>query len=117
MAGGQGAVALGRSVPHLRVPALVRWPAQLPAGQERQTPCMSMDWLPTLLRAAGVTPAPQLALDGCDLLPMLQGADVEPERFAQLQAAYADWAAQMLPYPQRQWPGIRAVKDRFRNLG
>ena len=149
----------------LRVPALVRWPAQLPAGQERQTPCMSMDWLPTLLRAAGVTPAPQLALDGCDLLPMLQGADAgperalfwrtrdqgavrmgpwkllcdgelrflfhvlddpreqanlkqrEPERFAQLQAAYADWAAQMLPYPQRQWPGIRAVKDRFRNLG
>ena len=165
MAGGQGAVALGRSVPHLRVPALVRWPAQLPAGQERQTPCMSMDWLPTLLRAAGVTPAPQLALDGCDLLPMLQGTDAgperalfwrtrdqgavrmgpwkllcdgelrflfhvlddpreqanlkqrEPERFAQLQAAYADWAAQMLPYPQRQWPGIRAVKDRFRNLG
>ncbi len=149
----------------LRVPALVRWPAQLPAGQERQTPCMSMDWLPTLLRAAGVTPAPQLALDGCDLLPMLQGTDAgperalfwrtrdqgavrmgpwkllcdgelrflfhvlddpreqanlkqrEPERFAQLQAAYADWAAQMLPYPQRQWPGIRAVKDRFRNLG
>ena len=34
----------------LRVPALVRWPAQLPAGQERQTPCMSMDWLPTLPR-------------------------------------------------------------------
>ena len=32
-------------------------------------------------------------------------------------SSMAPWAAQMLPYPQRQWPGIRAVKDRFRNLG
>jgi hypothetical protein len=39
-----------------------------------------------------------------------------PERFAELRARCAAWEAQMLPYPARQWPGILAVKSRFRDL-
>jgi arylsulfatase A-like enzyme len=34
---------------------------------------MSMDWLPTLLAAAGVNPDPNFLSDGVDLLPRLAG--------------------------------------------
>lgn len=149
----------------LRVPAIVRWPAVLPAGVDRETPCMSMDWLPTLVGAAGRQAAFSQPMDGVDLLPMLKG-DAVPEaralcwrtrdqgavrlgpwkylaegameflfnvvddpreqanlklreagHFDALKARYRDWEQSMLPYPERQWPGIRAVKDKFRNLG
>ena len=148
----------------LRVPAIVRWPARLPAGAVCDQTAMSMDWMPTLLGAVGC-PLPADASDGLDLMPSLADAtsppvdrtlfwrtrehravrdgpwkylrdgeleflfdlssDVreqanlklrEPARFEALRTAYAAWDATMLPYPPRQWPGILAVKARFRNL-
>jgi len=131
----------------LRIPAIVRWPGRLPAGQTSTQTAMSMDWLPTLLAAAGLAPAPDHPADGIDLLPHLanpqsvqdrtlfwryrrldqqacrQGEwkylkildntflfnvvedpmeranhkEREPEMFARLSAAYADWNATMLP--------------------
>lgn len=149
----------------LRVPAIVRWPSQVPAGALDATPCMSMDWLPTLLQAAGVDVAQGgVASDGISLLPALRGEGRvddralfwrtreqgalrlgewkylvdgqleflfnvvqdpreqancklrEPERLADMQQRYAQWESEMLPYPEREWPGIRVMKDRFRNL-
>jgi hypothetical protein len=40
----------------------------------------------------------------------------EPQRFAELKRRYSEWEERMLQYPERQWPGIRAVKSKFRNL-
>jgi arylsulfatase A-like enzyme len=37
-----------------------------------------MDWLPTLLDAAGVAPDPAYPPDGIDLLPVLRGGAVSP---------------------------------------
>ncbi|MGY2049245.1 sulfatase family protein [Methylobacterium sp. JK268] len=62
----------------LRVPALLSWPARLPAGRSCDQPMISMDWLPTLLAAAGTVPDPAYPPDGIDLLPILTGA--APER-------------------------------------
>ena len=57
----------------LRVPTLLRWPARLePQVNEQVT--ITMDWLPTLLAAAGVTPHAQYPSDGEDILPALTGA-------------------------------------------
>lgn len=54
----------------LRVPAIVRWPAGVPAGVECSQSCMSMDWMPTLLGAAGMV-VPADASDGINLMPAL----------------------------------------------
>ncbi|AOY93763.1 twin-arginine translocation pathway signal protein [Cupriavidus sp. USMAA2-4] len=56
----------------LRVPTLLRWPARLqPQVQEQVT--ISMDWLPTLLAAAGSAPHPDWPSDGENILPVLEG--------------------------------------------
>jgi arylsulfatase A-like enzyme len=57
----------------VRVPALVRWPGHIPAGSLCEQTAMTMDWLPTLLAAAGAGPDPAFPSDGVDLLPALSG--------------------------------------------
>lgn len=60
----------------IRVPFLAQWKGHLPAGIVYGEPVISLDILPTALRAAGVT-TPE-GLDGVDLLPFLRGARSEP---------------------------------------
>jgi arylsulfatase A-like enzyme len=55
----------------LRIPALVRWPGRVRAGSTTQQVTISMDWLPTLLAAAGGRPDPAYPSDGMSLLPTL----------------------------------------------
>jgi len=50
----------------IRVPAVLRWPGQLPGGETRSQLLAAMDVLPTLAAAAGVPLAPPVALDGED---------------------------------------------------
>jgi arylsulfatase A-like enzyme len=57
----------------LRIPAIIRWPGHVPAGVVNDQVIMSMDWLPTLLAAAGANPDPNYLSDGIDLLPVLTG--------------------------------------------
>jgi arylsulfatase A-like enzyme len=56
----------------LRVPTLLRWPARV-VPQVSQQVTITMDWLPTLLAAAGTRPAAAYPSDGDDLLPILLG--------------------------------------------
>ena len=62
----------------IRVPALMSWPAFLPHGVVNQQVNLTMDWMPTLLSAAGAEPAPDYPSDGIDLLPMLRN-DIAPQ--------------------------------------
>ena len=55
----------------LRIPALISWPARLPQGRTTDQVAISMDWLPTLLAAAGTAPEPAFPPDGMNLLPWL----------------------------------------------
>jgi arylsulfatase A-like enzyme len=55
----------------VRIPAVVRWPAKIPGGRTHDQVNISMDWLPTLLAAAGTTPDPAYPSDGMSLLPAL----------------------------------------------
>jgi arylsulfatase A-like enzyme len=55
----------------LRIPALIRWPGHIPAHSVTDQVAISMDWLPTLLAAAGTTPDPVSPPDGVNLLPVL----------------------------------------------
>ncbi|MFT7077803.1 MAG: arylsulfatase A-like enzyme [Planctomycetota bacterium] len=63
----------------VREPCAVRWPGQIPAGATSDLPIQSVDFLPTLLAAAGVAAPEGVELDGVDLLPVLRAPASEPE--------------------------------------
>lgn len=105
-----------------RVPWLVRWPAQVPAGVWRNDPIHLLDALPTLLAAAGAPDLPALLaagialqpvgtpyqadLDGVNQLPLLRG---EAARGARQALLY--WSADGLPIALRvdDWKLVFAV--------
>ena len=60
----------------IRVPALVRWPVELPAGAVSKQVGITMDLTATILAAAGVSPPPSYRPEGIDLLPLLREARV-----------------------------------------
>ncbi|MGH8701396.1 MAG: sulfatase family protein [Burkholderiales bacterium] len=64
----------------IRVPAVVRWPGQVPAGQVSSEIIQMMDVLPTLLAAAGGRPDPAWRVDGRDMLNVWRGRERAPER-------------------------------------
>lgn len=64
----------------IRVPALLRWPDRIEAGRTSDQVAITMDWLPTLLAAAGGAPDPDYQSDGLDLLPILLGNQPRVER-------------------------------------
>jgi arylsulfatase A-like enzyme len=55
----------------LRIPAIIAWPSRLPKGRTSEQVAISMDWLPTLIAAAGAGIDPASPPDGIDLLPHL----------------------------------------------
>jgi arylsulfatase A-like enzyme len=55
----------------LRIPSIISWPGRIPQGKTSDQVSISMDWMPTLLAAAGTSPDPALPPDGMNLLPHL----------------------------------------------
>ncbi|MFM9030466.1 MAG: sulfatase-like hydrolase/transferase, partial [Opitutaceae bacterium] len=72
-----------------RVPCLMRWPGQLPAGAVSDQYVMTIDLLPTLARRIGAE-LPKLKIDGLDVWPILsqQPGATNPH------AGYGNWYAQ-----------------------
>jgi len=64
----------------IRVPYLVRWPARVQAGGVTRQLAITMDWVPTMLEAAGVQPHREYPLDGLSLLPVLGKPEATFER-------------------------------------
>ncbi|HSO38363.1 MAG TPA: sulfatase-like hydrolase/transferase [Labilithrix sp.] len=65
----------------LRVPAIARWPGRITAGSVSAQVMASMDWLPTLLGAAGVQADREYPSDGEDLVPVMTGqAPLHPRK-------------------------------------
>ena len=64
----------------IRVPAVARWPARIPAGRVSHQAGITMDLTATILAAAGVAPTADERSDGIDLLPIISGRAPEVER-------------------------------------
>ena len=82
----------------IRVPFLVQWKGQLPAGKTFDHPVNCLDVLPTALAAAGVDVPAAWKLDGVNLLPHLRGEAAEPPHAAlywrdggQMAVRVGDW--------------------------
>jgi arylsulfatase A-like enzyme len=56
----------------IRVPYIVRWPAQVKPGGFTAQHAITMDWVATFLEAAGARAHPEYPLDGLNLLPVLR---------------------------------------------
>ncbi len=63
----------------IRMPALMSWPARIPAGQVLDGVGAAMDIFPTFLRAAGGDPS-AYEPDGLDVLPMVADGADSPHR-------------------------------------
>jgi arylsulfatase A-like enzyme len=63
----------------MRVPALFWWPGKIAPGVVSEMGA-SLDLLPTLLSLAGISPRPDVILDGEDLSPALLGTGPSPRR-------------------------------------
>jgi arylsulfatase A-like enzyme len=57
----------------IRVPTIVRWPGRIAAGSVSEQVTITMDWVPTLLAAAGTVPDAAYPSDGEDLGPLMTG--------------------------------------------
>lgn len=56
----------------MRVPLIVRWPGMVAPGSRSDTVVVGMDFYPTFLEMAGISPPVQI-LDGKSLMPVLTG--------------------------------------------
>jgi len=64
----------------IRVPLILRWPAQLPANKRSAQVAITMDLTASILAAAGATTPTGYKLDGLNLLPSLSGQSPIVER-------------------------------------
>jgi arylsulfatase A-like enzyme len=65
----------------LRIPAIARWPGRIPVGSVADQVIITMDWLPTLLAAAGTSPDAAYPSDGQGLgSVMTDGAASHPRK-------------------------------------
>lgn len=56
----------------VRVPAMMRWKGHIPAGQQRGEMLANIDFAPTILDIAGVTPPAAMKVDGKSFWPLVQ---------------------------------------------
>ena len=90
----------------IRVPFFARWPARL-AAQRIDVLGAHIDLAPTLLAAAGISPPPDVAFDGSNLLPLWEGSTRSwPERTYFVQSHRGN-----APVPYR---AFAAVEQRYK---
>lgn len=77
----------------IRVPLIVRWPQRIRPRVEFEQVMTSMDFLPTLLAAAGAAPDRSMPSDGENLLPVLTGEAAPRDRRLFWRFRNADQAA------------------------
>ena len=84
----------------MRVPCIVRWPGQIPAGAKCDEIVSTMDFLPTFARLAGA-PLPQdRIIDGRDVWPLLSG---QPDARSPHAAFYYYYTDQLQAVRSGRW--------------
>ncbi len=64
----------------IRVPALIRWPGRIPAGEASDQVGITMDLTASILAATGTAVPVDARLEGINLMPILEGRAPEVER-------------------------------------
>jgi arylsulfatase A-like enzyme len=77
----------------IRVPFFLRWPERVKAGSRSEQVNISMDWVPTLLTAAGASAHADYPSDGMNLLDVVEGRSKPVPRALYWRYKTADQAA------------------------
>ncbi len=64
----------------IRVPAIMEWQGEIPAGLVQNQAAMTIDILPTLAKLTG-SKLPELTIDGTDIWPMIMGNTMEEKPY------------------------------------
>jgi arylsulfatase A-like enzyme len=64
----------------LRIPAIISWSKRIPQGRTSDQVTITMDWMPTLLASAGVSPDASFPPDGMNLLPLVAPSAAKVDR-------------------------------------
>lgn len=106
-----------------KVPLIVRWPEQIPAGSFCHEMATMMDFLPTLAGITGAQIPNDHKIDGFDILPLLKGKRAKSHysffcyygRDGELAAIRkGKWKLHLLE-PSEKWAGIQPVMDALLN--
>lgn len=92
----------------IRVPLIVRWPGHVAAGSTSEQVAISMDWLPTLVAAAGSQPDREHPSDGMNLIPALTGGVAQPRTLFWRHKAHEQQAMR-----QGQWKYLKIGRNEF----
>ncbi|MEZ6031981.1 MAG: sulfatase-like hydrolase/transferase [Planctomycetaceae bacterium] len=100
----------------LRVPAIVSWPRHIPANSTVEKTVSHLDWFPTILAAIGVDAPENSNLRGQNILPLLQGEELDrsDDFMAQFQmrVGHAD-GANMRSFQTKQWKLVRFLRGKY----
>ena len=83
-----------------RVPCIMRWPGQIPAGTTCSELCTMMDLFPTFARLAGTQPPEDRIIDGHDIRPLMAG---KVEAASPYEAFYYYYMAQLQAVRSGKW--------------
>lgn len=98
----------------LRVPAVLRWPGHLPAGEVSHDIIHVLDWMPTLMHFAGAEPDPKL--DGKNIAQQLLTPTLELEKVASREDIFfGSLTTPSLSYAVIRWPWKFVFRVRFAN--
>ncbi len=64
----------------IRVPGMIRWPGEIPAGITSEQTCMTLDFTASMLRIAGAKPPAGQKLDGIDIVNLVQDGKPPQDR-------------------------------------
>lgn len=59
----------------MRVPCIMRWPGQIPAGTETNELCTTMDMLPTFAKLSGAAVPTDRVIDGQNILELITSSE------------------------------------------
>jgi arylsulfatase A-like enzyme len=85
----------------LLVPAILEWPARVPAPRMSNVRCNTCDIYPTLLDIVGVDVPNQPILDGVSLVPLIDGADQVRKK----PMGFWDYTIGGISTPSAKWMG------------
>jgi len=102
-----------------RVPLIVRWPKQIPAGSVCHEMATMMDFLPTFAKITGAQVPKDRKIDGYDILPLMKNVNARSHysflcyygRDGQLAAIrQGQWKLHLLE-PSEKWAGKQPIKE------
>ena len=83
-----------------RVPGIMRWPGQIPAGKTCNELAVTFDLMPTIAKLIGATMPTDRVIDGRDIWPLMHG---DPDAVSPHEFFYHYWGHDLQAIESGKW--------------